>query len=81
MPKKTGHPDGGRVRHNPSEKNKNCFALPDFLFLLLWLVSLSITVWLALEYGVVKLNESWQTWSHYMLAVHDRSRIRRSTIN
>ena len=50
------------MRHNPSEKNKNCFALPDFLFLLLWLVSLSITVWLALEYGVVKLNESWQTY-------------------
>ena len=62
MPKKPGHPDGGRVRHNPSEKNKNCFALPDFLFLLLWLVSLSITVWLALEYGVVKLTRG-SPWS------------------
>ena len=54
--------DAGKVEHNPSEKNKTCFNMPDFLFLLGWIVTVIIMLWVAFFYGVTKLEDAYHTY-------------------
>ena len=64
-PKKSGfdgHPEAGKVEHNPHEKNKTCFSMPDFWFLLLWLASFVIMLVMTFHYGVVKLHHEYDVY-------------------
>ncbi len=64
-PKKSGfdgHPEAGKVEHNPHEKNKTCFSMPDFWFLLLWLASFIIMIVMTVHYGIVKLHHEYDVY-------------------